>query len=112
MASRHFEGREPLVPLRHIVAGPPPPHEVLVTPWWPVEGPSCPTDLRGYLVVEVLVGGVEGPIRHDVPEELVRLGPANDARLGEEQEVNSGLIVELEDPHDRQPLIEGLVVHT
>ena len=69
----------------------------------PVEVPPSTLHEARDLVGDVLVVGLEGPDRQEVPEDLIRLGPACLRKLGEEQEAHLGLAVQLEGHEDEGP---------
>ena len=48
---------------------------------WPVHVLPGPVDLIGDLVAEVLISPLQGPIRHEVPQDLVGMAPSNRTRL-------------------------------
>ena len=82
--ARHRPGT-PILAVRFPIEGPFPPLEVLVVPRRAVDVPPMHLDHRGHLVGEVLVVWTEGHRRQEVPEELVGLGTAREARLREER---------------------------
>ena len=67
------------------IVGPSPPLKVLMSPGRPFHVISGPVDLIGDLVAEVLVGGLQGPVGHEVPEDLVGIGPSHRTRLSQHQ---------------------------
>ena len=68
---------------------------------------SLPT-FRIYLMTEVLIGGVQGPIGAEVPDDVVRNGPPNQSTLGQEKQVHSGLPVALKDLANVHPFLQGI----
>ena len=107
--TRYLQGA-PLVPIRDLVATPAPPPEVLMVSRGPVEPATCPVDLRGHLVREVLIARIQGPLAQEVPQDLIGHGTAHEARVRQEHHVDLRFPVELEDPEDEVPQAEGLIV--
>ena len=76
----------------------------------PVDVPARIVHHGGALVAELLVGPLDGPEGHELPEDLVGLAPAHAALVGQQHEVEGGFAVQLEDPKYGQPEREGLIV--
>ena len=70
---------------------------------WSIEGPPVVPNFRGHVVREVLILGHQGPVGADVPQELVRTGPAWDTTVCKDHKVPLSLFVELQDPAQVQP---------
>ena len=64
--TRYLQGA-PLVPIRDLVATPAPPPEVLMVPRGPFEPATCPVDLRGHFVGEILIARIQGPPAQEIP---------------------------------------------
>jgi len=109
MTTRNSQ-RAPLGMARLQVAGPPPPLQVSMACWWPVEGPPDPRDLRAHFVGEVPVGAVEGPHGQQVPHELVGPRSTNNPRVCKEHEVHHGFPVQLEGHEDEVPQVQGTAI--
>ena len=77
----------------------------------PVHVLPGPVDLIGDLVAEVPLGPIQGPIGHDVPEDLVGIGPSHRTRLSQDEQVQLALLVQLQDLEDLPPKLHGLEVH-
>ena len=77
----------------------------------PVHVLPGPVDLIGDLVAEVPVGPLQGPIGHDVPEDIVGIGPSHRTRLSQDEQVQLALLVQLQDLEDLPPQLHGLDVH-
>ena len=82
-----------------------------MSPGRPVHVLPGPVDLIGDLVDEVPVGPLQGPIGHDVPEDLVGIGPSHRTRLSQDEQVQLALLVQLQDLEDLPPKLHGLEVH-
>ena len=85
-------GPPPVLVLRSILGTPIPHCEVMIVGWRSVKGSSKFPHFRIYLMVEVLIGGVQGPKGAKVPEDVVRKCPPNQSTLGQEKQVHSGLL--------------------
>ena len=83
-----------------------------MSPGRPVHVLPGPVDLIGDLVAEVPVGPIQGPLGHDVPEDLVGIGPSQRSRLSQDEQVQLALLVQLQDLEDLPPKLHGLDVHT
>ena len=77
----------------------------------PVHVLPGPVDLIGDLVAEVPVGPLQGPIGHEVPEDLVGIGPSHRTTLSQDEQVQLALLVQLQDLEDLPPKLQGLEVH-
>ena len=73
---------------------------------------SCPSHLIGHLMAQVLVGDIQGPVAHQVPHELVRLASPDVATLRKEDQVQLGLLVQLQHFEDEAPKVPCLVIDT
>ena len=67
------------------VAGPFPPLKCWMSSDGPVHLLPGPVDIIGDLVAEVLVGLLQGPVGHEVPEDLVGIGPSHRTCLSKHQ---------------------------
>jgi hypothetical protein len=98
----------PVLILRSIIGTPIPPCEVMIVGWRSVKGSPKSPHFRRDLMTEVLIGGFQGPIGGEVPEDVVRNGPPNQSTLGHKKQVHSGLPVELKDLASVHPLLQGI----
>ena len=76
----------------------------------PVEEPARIVHHRGALVAELLVVGPDGPDGQELPQDFVGFAPAHYALMGQQHDVQGCLAVQLEDPKDGHPTVEGLLV--
>ena len=80
--------------------------------WRAIKGPSYPSHLVGHLVAQVLVGGVEGPVAHQVPHDLVGVAAPDVPRVRQEHQVQLGLLIQLQDLEDEVPTVQGIRTST
>ena len=76
--------------------------------WRYVKGSSKSPHFNRNLMAEVLIGGAPGPVGTEVPDDVVRNGPPNQSTLGQEKQVDSGLLVELKDLAHVHPFEQGI----
>ena len=92
------------------VEAPSPPGVVPMTSWGTVELQSGASAGTGDLGTEVPVGGIDGPLCHEGPEDLVGLGAAWESGLRQEHQVHASPAVEVNEVHHAEPLVRGVVV--
>ena len=81
-----------------------------MTSGWTVELLSGTSAGTGDPGTEVPVGGIEGPVCHEGPEDLVGLGAAWESGLRQEHQVHASPAIEVNEVHHAQPLVSGVVV--
>jgi hypothetical protein len=85
-----------------------PPRAVFVGPRRALERPAGLPHEVGDLAREVHVGVLEGPHTEELPEDPVRLRPAHEARVTQEEHVHDSFAIELQPLEHKMPLHEGL----